>query len=54
MPSVQMGPSAHWFRILYFLIPYSWQHSSALCLAVFLFSLVATSTFPVPLIWSCQ
>lgn len=47
---MQMGPSAHWFKILYFLIPYCRQCSSALCLAVL--SLVATSTFPVPVIWS--
>lgn len=54
MPSVQMGPSAHWFKILDFLIPYSRQCSSALCPAVLLLSLVATSTFPVPVTWSCR
>lgn len=51
-PVYRWDPMPTGFKILYFLIPYSQQCSSALCPAVLLLSLVATSAFPVPVIWS--
>lgn len=46
-PVYRWDPMPTGFKILYFLIPYSQQCSSALCPAVLLLSLVATSAFPV-------